>query len=166
MGSDVPPHVVNVPENDISIHAPVWGATHARGCQRAARNPFQSTLPRGERHTEKHCFVRLLAISIHAPAWGATDVSALISKERYISIHAPAWGATVSEGCLSSPQAISIHAPAWGATWICPCSLKGEIISIHAPAWGATTYSKLINKVSLFQSTLPRGERQVGLLMT
>ena len=56
---------------EISIHAPVWGATDIR-----------------KRYGMKFC------ISIHAPVWGATiDISTnFISKD--ISIHAPVWGAT------------------------------------------------------------------------
>ena len=57
---------------------------------------------------------------------------------------------------------ISIHAPAWGAT--CHSLLRHQTynISIHAPAWGATATSMpLALGASEFQSTLPRGERQL-----
>ena len=40
---------VDVP---ISIHAPARGATF-EGAMRGMRNPFQSTLPRGERQCKK-----------------------------------------------------------------------------------------------------------------
>jgi len=56
---------------DISIHAPAWGATTYH---------FYSN--------------RLRPISIHAPAWGATYRHCFFLPLLSISIHAPAWGAT------------------------------------------------------------------------
>ena len=99
----------------ISIHAPTWGATE----QQYEWNPK-------------------LFISIHAPTWGATSCLFFISRDVSISIHAPTWGATcwlsnssfrrsnfnprTHVGCDSGQQerhnnsCISIHAPTWGAT--------------------------------------------------
>ena len=54
---------------------------------------------------------------------------------------------------------ISIHAPAWGATASDDNPLYPMVISIHAPAWGATSDSADKFKSTLFQSTLPHGER-------
>ena len=79
-----------------------------------------------------------LEISIHAPARGATDFSDFFKFFLRISIHAPARGATVDPFFGSLDHVISIHAPARGATF-------GTLRSIPA--------------ASLFQSTLPRGER-------
>ena len=56
-------------EKQISIHAPVWGAT--RGYP-----------GRGDRQP----------ISIHAPAWGATERDKIFREEWTISIHAPRVG--------------------------------------------------------------------------
>ena len=57
---------------NISIHAPVWGAT---------------------KYFNKGWFK--VVISIHAPVWGATkDVNKGLFKV-VISIHAPVWGATI-----------------------------------------------------------------------
>ena len=55
---------------------------------------------------------------------------------------------------------ISIHAPARGATSITFDVAPYIHISIHAPARGATLVSFAKSLGSLFQSTLPRGERQ------
>jgi len=57
---------------EVSIHAPVWGAT--------------DTLR--ERGPE-------LWVSIHAPVWGATYHSRLFGIVDFVSIHAPVWGATL-----------------------------------------------------------------------
>ena len=58
---------------------------------------------------------------------------------------------------------ISIHAPARGATHFLELALTIFPISIHAPARGATTVMLFrINRSRLFQSALPRGERQAG----
>ena len=57
---------------------------------------------------------------------------------------------------------ISIHAPAKGATRGCMCGTVRVVISIHAPAKGATYPGRLVPIMSgLFQSTLPRRERQL-----
>ena len=56
---------------DISIHAPMWGATGIE-----IRRDM------------------LMIISIHAPMWGATVVMRFDVVVADISIHAPMWGAT------------------------------------------------------------------------
>ena len=58
---------------------------------------------------------------------------------------------------------ISIHAPTRGATKWIPCCGQSAHISIHAPARGATNSASMMSALSLFQSTLPQGERLVPL---
>ena len=120
---------------------------------------FQSTLPRGERHSGEisegnqsdfnprshegsdnfYCPVHpIQCISIHAPTRGATDNDVLGFPSTKISIHAPTRGATNRRVSISIQICISIHAPTRGATW-------------------AVLRTKLWQK---FQSTLPRGERR------
>ena len=74
VGSDTKKHCF-VRLLDISIHAPAWGAT-ALAQASSARLPFQSTLPRGERHYAQMSIQGYVDISIHAPAWGATRTHA------------------------------------------------------------------------------------------
>ena len=57
---------------------------------------------------------------------------------------------------------ISIHAPTRGATKWIPCCGQSAHISIHAPARGATNSASMMSALSLFQSTLPQGERHTG----
>ena len=145
----------------ISIHAPARGAT----------NPWKGV---GE----------LQNISIHAPARGATSSETRSPFRRQISIHAPARGATRCWLSVLHSHPISIHAPARGATertsdrtqgdrnfnprsregsddWLMYGDGDPYDISIHAPARGATmdNYTAAVRKI--FQSTLPRGERQL-----
>ena len=55
---------------------------------------------------------------------------------------------------------VSIHAPARGATMVFADQSTNYKVSIHAPARGATPRRLLISRsASLFQFTLPRGER-------
>ena len=58
---------------DVSIHAPVWGAT-------------------GKITPLVHSFV----VSIHAPVWGATRHFVSSRHSPFVSIHAPVWGATTA----------------------------------------------------------------------
>ena len=123
--------------DEISIHAPAWGATFRYRFSLHFRQYFN---PR----TRMGCDggaggkVEYSDISIHAPAWGATGEIADVESLVDISIHAPAWGATQFPEELENPPGISIHAPAWGATSSRRRSTGSITISIHAPAWGAT----------------------------
>ena len=55
---------------------------------------------------------------------------------------------------------VSIHAPTWGANSD-DCSVELTVeVSIHAPTWGAKLPKKMSLKISLFQSTRPRGARK------
>ena len=56
---------------------------------------------------------------------------------------------------------ISIHAPTRGATFLNANSVLPTTISIHAPTRGATRVLELKRRGWKFQSTLPRGERQI-----
>ena len=101
-------------------------------------------------------------ISIHAPTRGATPVGAGRNQATGISIHAPTRGATASCQFGDPDRAISIHAPTRGATGtrstktvylfnFNPRSHEGS----DATAAGTTIPS------TVFQSTLPRGERRI-----
>ena len=58
-------------DQQVSIHAPAWGATTIIEAEGVLRQ-----------------------VSIHAPAWGATEGVRAFEKAAGVSIHAPAWGAT------------------------------------------------------------------------
>ena len=60
---------------EVSIHAPAWGATQAASSDDILGDVFQSTLPRGERLEHLDTEVECADVSIHAPAWGATCLS-------------------------------------------------------------------------------------------
>ncbi len=62
------------PRCQVSIHAPVWGATQLQ-----------------------HPGPGIEVVSIHAPVWGATVSILLDSGNKFVSIHAPVWGATSSQ---------------------------------------------------------------------
>ena len=55
---------------------------------------------------------------------------------------------------------VSIHAPAGGATFAGLEGSKLISVSIHAPAGGATSVDQGTLTFSMFQSTLPQGERR------
>jgi len=56
----------------VSIHAPAWGATGNFLFLFLRIYVFQSTRPRGARHTFLVILLIIWLVSIHAPAWGAT----------------------------------------------------------------------------------------------
>ena len=97
--------------------------------------------------------------NVSLPAW--SDAPELVKDGvLHVSIHVPAWGATHRQSWLPVLGNVSIHAPAWGATQRAQCGHAIWHVSIHAPAWGATIIISNLTIACLFQSTLPRGERQ------
>ena len=85
-----------IKQGAVSIHAPVWGATHADDYMQAFG-----------------------VVSIHAPVWGAT-------QSAYTHYSLQSFNPRTRVGCdRSQPMDIdkvkvSIHAPVWGATGHCP----------------------------------------------
>ena len=130
-------------------------------CSCPYRGQFQSTLPRGERHDTRNNILNSFLISIHAPARGATSLDDSTQKGDGISIHAPARGATTECRQRKFSTIISIHAPARGATSEADTRSGSEENFNPRSREGSdrnTRLSQLFDPI--FQSTLPRGERQ------
>ena len=131
------------PHDRISIHAPAKGATDSPVISVIDTWNFNPRSREGSDIVQPHLFVSLLRISIHAPAKGATSQSG-------------------KPACF---LAISIHAPAKGATKLLCMTVVFVEISIHAPAKGATIKIVGMEKLQKFQSTLPRRERLLYVLI-
>ena len=168
--------------NLISIHAPARGATSMAAMGTTLGNGFQSTLPRGERLVKPCCLkypfnfnprsregsdaekrrgncMAKVNFNPRSREGSDEDVTTKVDSLE-ISIHAPARGATSTYQHTHYSTRISIHAPARGATDFSDFFKFFLRISIHAPARGATFGTlRSIPAASLFQSTLPRGER-------
>ena len=124
-------------DDNISIHAPAWGATFPPAYPCPSKQ-FQSTHPRGVRQFPPGVCIRPQIFQSTHPRGVRPTRLAIISCWARISIHAPAWGSTV--GGLG-------------------CTVR-LLISIHAPAWGATQRAAIMAQVlKQFQSTHPRGVR-------
>ena len=166
----------------------LFQSTLPRGERRVTAGPcpraiaFQSTLPRGERLFGDVLTRPLLDVSIHAPAGGATSTArrpALwpasfnprsrggsdtfivgeVSSGK-VSIHAPAGGATRALPKATATEIVSIHAPAGGATRATACPVTGTYCFNPRSRGGSDTNGRLWRRhSSMFQSTLPRGER-------
>ena len=143
----------------------------------------------GSDHTCFYLFCLFQPISIHAPTRGATRIAYQHNKPNRISIHAPTRGATrVKKLSMRSWQFQSTLPRGERPFCIYQCSCIVRI-SIHAPTRGATSCShgghyfrfdfnprshegSDIVRFALkpfcikFQSTLPRGERQIEELIT
>ena len=100
---------------DVSIHAPVKGATRSGPSYARPRICFN---PR----TREGCDVKALQspiaafVSIHAPVKGATLYHRNMIRSCYVSIHAPVKGATPDRRTPLDHRHVSIHAPVKGAT--------------------------------------------------
>ena len=122
----------------ISIHAPTRGATQQSFIQQTAKR-FQSTLPREERHARSRFDYLVFQFQ-----------STLPREERlfclYVNVTAVYFNPRSHERSDDMPLS-EITVPHW--------------ISIHAPTRGATNpLSVLCSLEIIFQSTLPREERQ------
>ena len=144
----------------VSIHAPAWGATSTLATFISCTPEFQSTHPRGVRHTPSRSRRFEEYVSIHAPAWGAT--------RKRPSPHRTPWGfqSTHPRGVRQHPSgamASSIQFQSTHPRGVRPepdtkgaavagfnprtrvgcdrgfrCVRDTPGVSIHAPAWGAT----------------------------
>ena len=145
----------------VSIHAPAWGATAVQG--RAGRlfasfNPrtrvgcdaiifgfgmvslvFQSTHPRGVRHSATHVLSNVAEVSIHAPAWGATSCTS--SKRSAKASFNP----RTRVGC--DLVNLMLHLP------------EALFQSTH-PRGVRPGFTRHQRELTLFQSTHPRGVRR------
>ena len=149
----------------ISIHAPTWGATLGFNPGRTRDVNFNPRTHVGCDTVDKNGQMQS-KISIHAPTWGATYENQLGQKDILISIHAPTWGATAVAFRDPEVGRISIHAPTWGATVRERTGTPVRYISIHAPTWGATNHQHRKRASQQFQSTHPRGVRQLSMIVS
>ena len=145
--------------DEVSIHAPAWGATR-HGMRLAA--------------TQR-------AVSIHAPAWGATASIAMQCDRASVSIHAPAWGATSVNwprrgtgfdprarmgrdpgrwSIANAIEAVSIHAPAWGATCVRSRPARYRMRFDPRARMGRDARTSLDLALDVFRSTRPHGARR------
>ena len=122
---------------DVSIHAPVRGATSLKPSNRQEKgfNPrpraggdglivikyvklsmFQSTPPCGGRLVGGVGLARIIGFNPRPRAGGDMDIGC-IGDRNDVSIHAPVRGATLQGDKKSSWERVSIHAPVRGATY-------------------------------------------------
>ena len=93
MKGATPGGIIRIVGCEISIHAPVKGATVSMQVSKAIATDFNPRSREGSDH--RHCPQSQQAgISIHAPVKGATMLPDLKLAVRRISIHAPVKGAT------------------------------------------------------------------------
>ena len=150
------------------------------------RGIFQSTLPRGERLGGVKNVITGKTDFNPRSREGSDAALKLIRDNEIISIHAPARGATSTAGSDQDAIWISIHAPARGATCqmflrqplfhhFNPRSREGSDGRLRPPTGMHRNFNPRSREGSdlnmstwtfpktLFQSTLPRGERRLQL---
>ena len=99
---------------DVSIHAPVGGATAARASLHASWARFQSTPLWEGRPIRDSLRCRDLIVSIHAPVGGATRlVERQLARSAPVSIHAPVGGATVPSSHVHGAPPMFQSTPLW-----------------------------------------------------
>ena len=115
---------------DVSIHAPTWGATFAVcvklgfqklnhthvGCDmRTYERKARRWSPRTRGCDPLYCYVVKLDVSIHAPVVRRA-IAAMAADKSNVSIHAPTWGDPLVRHLRFRFQFQS--APTWGATLV------------------------------------------------
>ena len=89
--------VATITYDQVSIHAPAWGATYKGRYRGRLSRSFNSRSRMGS-DLVMASLSWALPVSIHAPAWGATASPQAPPRQGGVSIHAPAWGATARHG--------------------------------------------------------------------
>ena len=149
--------------NIVSIHAPTRGATRPSSAIRRLQRCFNPRSHEGSDLNKVKYALYSSNVSIHAPTRGATCSNPITLHKDGVSIHAPTRGATYKLFATSRIFCVSIHAPTRGATERVAREQETGRVSIHAPTRGATSsFGHCFEFVLKFQSTLPRGERQVS----
>ena len=124
--------------DEVSIHAPAWGATEGLGARAGA-----------------------VRVSIHAPAWGATRRRA--GRRRHVQRFnsRPRVGGDTYSSCQRAPTTwFQFTPPRGGRHRRRLGDAEQTAVSIHAPAWGATNARSEALRRYWFQFTPPRGGRR------
>ena len=113
MGSDAKIVTITL-EGEVSIHAPVWGATSLKSKWPRCKW-FQSTLPYGERQTDRRNSIRRGGFNPRSRM--GSDVAPTPPKEEITCFNPRSRMGSDDLGafCSCKPK-VSIHAPVWGAT--------------------------------------------------
>ncbi len=155
-------HELGAKPDDVSIHAPAWGATRQGTLPEWSWNTFQSTRPRGARPRPRRfppryakCFNPRARVGRDLSVQGSPSMPegfnprARVGRDLFAlpTAFAPMrFQSTRPRGArlagrgedVEAPE-VSIHAPAWGATDRRDDDGTPAVgVSIHAPAWGAT----------------------------
>ena len=123
----------------------------------------------------------LHGVSIHAPTRGATQGTFGYTPRYAVSIHAPTRGATACTAEICGSRAFQSTLPHGERRWprrcgfrprgfnprshtgsdvdVLPVLFGSQCVSIHAPTRGATCLCHRVMSATVFQSTLPHGER-------
>ena len=163
----------------VSIHAPAWGATAVLAGIGAAVEVSIHAPAWGATRTFS-LLVNLSIVSIHAPAWGATqndqprDYDTKFQFTLPRGERPPPTPSPPTRNGFNSRSRVGsdtlVHYPHSPLSSFNSRSRVGSdndvfgyqeryAVSIHAPAWGATMMCSVIKSATLFQFTLPRGER-------
>ncbi len=145
----------------VSIHAPARGAT-SEHTPSLIYVTFQSTPPRGGRLTTTEIIIAVAAFQSTPPRGGRLDAAGRLQEAIGFNPRPREGGDALSiPVCLST--AVSIHAPARGATYAtCPPVLHLQFQSTP-PRGGRQMTDNAFPANLAFQSTPPRGGRHADL---
>ena len=102
-------------DGGVSIHAPAWGAT-TRQCLTLGHLWFQSTRPRGARHSEARLFDAAGKFQSTRPRGARPPGRGWRCPAPRFNPRARVGRDPAAEDHLAHLDLVSIHAPAWGAT--------------------------------------------------
>ena len=119
---------------------------------------FQSTRPRGTRHSPEGQRDTLSRVSIHASARDATSTRGISRVRCAVSIHASARDATQTRRTARGARWFQSTRPR-GTRLTCSALRSLRNVSIHASARDATICGVMQWAICGFQSTRPRGTR-------
>ena len=145
--------------SSISIHAPTRGATASTTSVRPII-PFQSTLPREERHIAFRCFPFTYYFNPRSHERSDSFSSAILSLCTNFNPRSHERSDSYMI-CLPYYDIISIHAPTRGATLHMAYQLFRPVFQSTLPREERREKTGIHQRILRFQSTLPREERRV-----
>ena len=145
--------------DNVSIHVPTRGTT--RPLLWALELPvwFQSTFPHGER--QYRCGNGKQYRGFNPRSHTGNDQMLLVVDLRSMCFNPRSHTGNddIGEDILPDVK-VSIHVPTRGTTSLRIVIAPFSSVSIHVPTRGTTMKSRILQSISMFQSTFPHGERQ------
>ena len=162
VGNDGTQPVCSASPQTISIHVPAWGTTFFWFSSSFFLFYFNPRSRVGN-DSDDIVITGIKVISIHVPAWGTTGFTSFrCSASVNFNPRSRVGNDSSAQYRLRSFSMISIHVPAWGTTYGILWDIDTpENFNPRSRVGNDMSVLSMMQDIEEFQSTFPRGERQL-----